>query len=122
MSDEKRLLKYFRGLPSAQRETLLAFAEFLAGRHEVAAPELVGSPVALARPVEESVVKAIKRLRATYPMVDASKLLHETSHYMSQHVMQGKPAKEVIDELEVVFARHYERLTQPEEAAKPGDA
>jgi hypothetical protein len=29
---------------------------------------------------------------------------------MTQHVMQGREAGEVIDELEAVFARAYERL------------
>jgi hypothetical protein len=28
---------------------------------------------------------------------------------MAQHVMQGRSAKEVIDELEAVFVAHYEK-------------
>jgi hypothetical protein len=54
-------------------------------------------------------VKAIKRLMATYPMLDRDKLLHETSGHMTRHVIHGKPAAEVIDELEAMFAQHYER-------------
>jgi hypothetical protein len=52
----------------------------------------------------------MKRLSATYHMLDKSKLLNETSALMAQHVMQGRPAHEVIDELEVVFELHYRRL------------
>jgi hypothetical protein len=55
------------------------------------------------------VVVAIKRLRATYPMLEPSKLLTETYELMTQHVMQGRDRVEVIDELEVIFRRHYER-------------
>lgn len=43
-------------------------------------------------------------------MLDRSKLLNETSALMAQHVMQGRSAVEVIDELEVVFQTHYEKV------------
>ncbi|MCG5536731.1 Crp/Fnr family transcriptional regulator [Ectothiorhodospira mobilis] len=111
---ETRLRRILRRLPQAQRETLVSFAEFLAQRHpaeEAPLPE----PEAIPRPREETVVKAMKRLSATYPMLDKSRLLNETSALMSQHVMQGRPAQEVIDELETLFARHYRRLCGEEE-------
>ncbi|MGD9788228.1 MAG: hypothetical protein AB7U30_09785 [Sulfuricellaceae bacterium] len=106
---EKKLLELFRALPEGQRQSLLDFAEFLAAR---AAPEektaVPRDPVPLPRPEEESVIAAIKRLRATYPMIDPDKLLNETAGFMTKHVVHGKPAKEVIDEMEAVFARRYE--------------
>jgi hypothetical protein len=43
-------------------------------------------------------------------MLDKAKMLNETSALMAQHIMQGRDAEEVIDELEQVFATHYERL------------
>jgi hypothetical protein len=43
-------------------------------------------------------------------MVEKDDLLHEASSLMSAHVMQGKAAVEVIDELEIVFRRHFERV------------
>jgi hypothetical protein len=46
-------------------------------------------------------------------MLDKSDLLHEASELMTTHLMQGRPAAEVIDELEVVFRRHYERVSTP---------
>lgn len=111
MSDEKRLGKLYRSLGPAQQEMLLAFAEFLAGREEATgAAKEIPLPAAMPRPEQESVVKAIKRLMATYHMLDRRKLLPETSSFMTQHVMQGRPAREVIDELEIVFARHYEQF------------
>ncbi len=106
---EKKLSRLFGGLPAGQQETVLAFVEFLAARNP--APETVvpQTPQPLPRPAEESVVKAIKRLRETYPMLNPDKLLHETSGLMMKHVMNGKPAAEVIDELEALFARYYEQ-------------
>lgn len=106
----KRLAEIFRALPADRRRTLLEFAEFLAGRDAAADEEELPAPAAIPRPRDESVVKAIKRLMATYPMLDRAKLLHETADYMNQHVMKGRAAGEVIEELEAVFARHYERM------------
>jgi len=93
--------------PEAQR-SLLDFAAFLTTRAE---PEEV-VPLTLQnipRPDNESVVKAIKRLVATYPMLDRSEMLNETSALMTEHVMQGRDATEVIDDLETVFRTQYER-------------
>jgi hypothetical protein len=56
------------------------------------------------------VVRAIQRLRATYPMLDPRVLFHETSVCLSRHVLHGQPAEAVIDELEAVFLRHYQRM------------
>lgn len=115
---EQRLLEIIARLPAAQAQALLEFAEFLLMRHGGAAvEEKVGiatseipSPLDIPRPSEETVVKAIKRLRATYPMLDARKLLNQTSELMTQHIVQGREAGEVIEELEILFRAHYERL------------
>jgi hypothetical protein len=112
--DEARLLAVFRALDARDRHALQAYAEFLALRGDV---EFVAagrmddavaiSPQPEARPDGESVVMAIKRLTRTYPMLDRRKLMGPTSLLMSQHALQGRAATEVIDELEVVFERHY---------------
>lgn len=106
---EKRLREILEALPDAQAQALLDYAEFLLQRHGT--NKDLPPPVEIPRPEEETVVRAIKRLRATYPMLNPSKLLNETSVLVSQHVMQGRDAVEVIDELEVLFRRHYEKLT-----------
>ena len=107
-ADERRLLRLYRALPDAKREGLLDYAAFL---HERATPEMaiaVVEPLDIPRPEEESVVKAIQRLRRTYPMIDRAKILHETSASMTRHLVHGVPAAEVIDELEVLFRNHYQ--------------
>ncbi|HUW27053.1 MAG TPA: hypothetical protein VMV97_00450 [Sulfuriferula sp.] len=113
--NEKKLLQQFRGLTEKQRETLLDFAAFLAARGEVAAAAEPIQPLPMERPAQESVVKAIKRLMATYPMLERNKLLHETSNQMTRHVIHGIPAVTVIDDLEVLFRRHYEMHIAPSE-------
>lgn len=108
-ADERRLLKLFKGLAPSDRETLLAFAAFLAQRPGSGAGEPAPrEPLPLPRPATETVVGAIKRLSRTYEMLDRGPLLNETSGLMSAHVLQGRPAAEVIDELEALFARHYQ--------------
>jgi hypothetical protein len=107
---EKRLLEILERLPDAQAQQLLEFAEFLFVRY--GEEPVADEPLAIPRPESESVVRAIQRLRETYPMLDPAKLLNETSLLMTQHVMQGRQAGEVIDELEVLFRVHYERLSK----------
>ena len=115
---EQRLSEILQRLPAAQAEALLEFAEFLFSRQGVAGREEgetvraveIPNPIDIPRPAEESVVRAVKRLRATYPMLDARKLLNQTSELMTQHLVQGREAVEVIEELEILFRSHYEKL------------
>jgi hypothetical protein len=41
-------------------------------------------------------------------MLNRDDLLHETAELMTAHVLQGRPAEVVIDELELVFRRRYD--------------
>jgi len=107
--DEKDLLNLYRALPAEQQDTLFAFADFLNAR-AVNTPREYAAPEAIPRPPQEKVVHAIKRLRASYTMLDHSKMLYEVSEAMTLHVMQGKPAVEVIDGLEAIFRKRYEEL------------
>ena len=105
----KALAEIFENLPEEDRETLFAFAEFLKAR----APEpeaAILEPLGLVRPEQESVVAAIKRLKQNYPMVSQKTLLNETSDCMMQHMMQGKPAEDVIDDLEAIFEQKFQQL------------
>ena len=111
-SRQRRLLRLFGTLADEDQDTLLAFAEFLAARHEPKPPATLPEPQLTPRPKKESVVGAIKRLSASYPMLDRSRMLNETSSLMTQHVIHGRAAGEVIDELEQLFRRHYERFRE----------
>ena len=111
---EKKLLKYFSQLTPEQRVTLLQFAEFLSEREttDYSVPEEIPEPELKERPDEETVVAAIKRLTASYPMLDRDKLFNETSTLMTRHVMQGEAATIIIDELELLFQRKYQQLVE----------
>ncbi|KAA6184162.1 hypothetical protein F2Q65_13300 [Thiohalocapsa marina] len=107
---ERRLGKLFRALDGPNRETLLAFAEFLAQRASASSPVEVQptTPRPESRPAEETVIAAIKRLRRTYPMLDGGTMLSETSTLMAAHVLHGRDAQAVIDELEQLFASRFD--------------
>jgi len=96
-------------LADAEALSVLEFTEFiLSKRKKKVDTTPIVPPILLARPNEESVVAAIKRLNKSYPMLDKAKLLDKTSNLMTQHIMQGRNASEVIDEMEVLFKKQYQ--------------
>jgi len=105
----KKLLAYYRELPDEVAQQLLDYAEFLAQRYKTEIRE-VPLPEDILRPDKESVVVAVKRLSATYPMLNKDKLLNETAALVSQNLLQGRDAVEVINELEIIFRKEYEVL------------
>jgi len=105
--EEGQLLELFEQLTSEQQEKLIAFAEFLTAHP---ADEAIASePLAISRPASETVTMAIRRLVRSYPMLERRHLMGETSQLLAQHVLQGRPSAEVIDDLEMLFAAHYEQ-------------
>ena len=105
---DTKLLDLFEQLAPEQQERLIAFAEFLSSG-AADSSGAAGEPAALARPENETVTMAIRRLVRTYPMLDRRKLMAEAVEFMAQHALEGRPAHVVIDELQVLFVRHYEQ-------------
>jgi len=114
---ERQLTKLYRSLTPEDRSTLLAFGEFLAARVVEQRQEDQGllEPKLIPRPPKESVVGAIKRLSDSFFMLDRSAMLNDTSSLMGAHVLKGRPAREVVDELEALFARHYAKYREETE-------
>jgi hypothetical protein len=108
--DEKWLLKLYRSLSDADRKSLADYADFLVSRSQTDAPVATTQtvPLDIPRPEHESVIKAVRRLMQTYPMLERDKLLHETTALVTRNVVHKDPAGEVIDELELLFRRHYD--------------
>ena len=132
---EQSLLDCFKQLSKDDRHSLLRFAEFLvagsaieftsSGQEQAvntgdrkqaesastdkskAVADAIAQPIEIERPDEERVVDALKRLSATYPMLDKKGLLDKASSLVAQHVMFGKPAVVVINEIEVMFSEAY---------------
>ncbi|HHI93236.1 MAG TPA: Crp/Fnr family transcriptional regulator [Gammaproteobacteria bacterium] len=113
---EKKLLSVFNKLAAVEQENLQAYGEFLLTRHRTKPPQPVPEPQLIPRGENESVVAALKRLSASYSMLDKPQLLNESSVLMTQHVMQGRAANDVIDELETLFARFYQELLDEQTA------
>lgn len=120
---EERLLAYLRKLAPADAHSLLRFAAFLAGESAAetsdsqdtavvasTTPGEIPKPQYIERPDKERVVDALKRLSAVYPMLDKKKLLDKASTLVAQHVMFAKPAGDVIDEIEKLFAEAYDKF------------
>lgn len=110
--DKEHLIALLRRLPAEQVAHLLEYAEFLLQRRGV--PEQIPQPQEMPRPNQETVVQAIKRLSASYPMLDREKLFGETTTFMAQHLLEGRDAVAVIDELALLFRRHYDALIDSE--------
>lgn len=121
----EQLQELFDRLSEQDQRSLVDFAQFLAQRGgsapfpaasslPAAAPVpkqvVVPEPEPIERPESEKVVAAIKRLSRTYFMLDKTRMLGHTSGLMTQHIMAGRDAVEVIDELEEIFRREYEQL------------
>ncbi|HIE32782.1 MAG TPA: Crp/Fnr family transcriptional regulator [Thermodesulfobacteriaceae bacterium] len=113
--EQRLLLRLFSRLDAPHRASLHAFAEFLCQQQEQeeqgnassVAPE-IQVPEDIPRPEEESVVAAMRRLTATFPMVNRDALLDRATALMTSHMLQGQPVAQVIDELEVLFDEHYQ--------------
>jgi hypothetical protein len=115
------MLSVLEQLSAADRAAVRSFAEFLLHRAGAApatratpAVAVVPEPEPIPRPDNEKVVAAVKRLSKTYFMLDKTKMLGVTSELVIQHIVQGRDAVEVIDELERVFETHYRELKQSE--------
>ncbi len=119
---ERKLLRLFKSLNNEDKQTIVKFAHFLADTNldsekadqdssekENESP-VISYPNPIERPAQESVIKAIKRLNKTYPMIDKSTLLDRTSGLMTEHLLKGRDAVSIIDELEEMFGSAYSDL------------
>jgi|GEM_PF-794879 len=120
-----------RQLTAEQRHTVIDFARFLVeeNKRRGVAPDGSGSaaaaadgesaatpaeavarePLDIPRPADEKPVHALKRLKATYPMLTGESLFSEAANLMMRHHMMGHDGGEVIDEMERLFATAFEK-------------
>jgi hypothetical protein len=123
---QQKLIDIFERLSPVDQAALVSFAEFLSSRsmpggvpvssHPAATAssprEEIPEPKPIPRPDQERVVAAVKRLSQTYYMLDKTRMLGVTSDLVSQHIVQGRAAEDVIDELERLFEDSYRELRQ----------
>lgn len=115
-TEKQQLIQLFEGLDQQGRNSLLDYADFLFNKNQKTAPaqdpQIKHEPVHQARPTEETVLAAIKRLRVSYFMIDTDGMINQTSNLMTQFMLQGRPANEVIDDLEQLFNDHYQKYLE----------
>lgn len=134
MTDQQQaLLNYYQDLSVQDQYSLLRYAEFLStgvvSNESVAGDfvkdsstssqderpssrQVVAKPEKIERPEDETVVAALKRMSATYPMLEKNKLLNKASELVAQHIMFGKPAVVVIKDIEAMFAEAYDKFVE----------
>jgi hypothetical protein len=107
--DAKSLIEIFETLDAERQASLFDFAEFLQSKGNLVTQELE-EPLDIPRPDNETVVGAIKRLKETYPMIDSMKVFSSASELMTEHMIKGRDAVEVIDEMEQIFEQFYAKM------------
>ena len=107
ISEREELIGLVERLDGADRRTLLEFARFLAARRGATR---VPARVDLRRPASETVVQAVKRLNASYPMLERRKLVARVGVLLSTHMAEGRDAAIVIDELEALYAAAHREV------------
>ncbi len=113
-SNEKQLVQIFKQLNEVDQSSILSFAEFLISKSGLGSElnnetKILENPVDIKRPEDEKVVIAIKRLSKTYPMIKKSSVFDKAAKLMTDHMLHGKNAVLVIDELELLFDGHYKQ-------------
>ncbi len=106
-----RLADIFESLNSQRQQSLLDFAEYLysLGDHLI---KEIPEPEKISRPESETVVGAIKRLKASYHMIESMAVFSDASALMTEHMVKGRDAREVIDEMEALFAQAYQAMVE----------
>lgn len=105
----KSIIEIFETLDAERQASLLDFAEFLQSKGNLAVKD-PGEPIDIPRPEGETVVGAIKRLKQAYPMIDSMKVFSSASELMTEHMVKGRNAVEVIDEMEQIFEKYYAKM------------
>ena len=106
--DAKALADLFNTLDKDRQQSLFDYAEFL--QTKGGNVQDIGAPVEVPRAENETVVGAIKRLKQTYPMIDSMEVFAVASNLMADHMVKGRDAEEVINEIEALFEDTYKKL------------
>ena len=110
-NDSIRLSAIFDTLNEDRKKTLLEFAEFLEAKGDLVTREMA-PVVTIEKPKGETVVGAIKRLKLSYPMIESMSVFTASSSLMTEHMINGREAMEVIDDMEKIFEEAYQALLQ----------
>jgi len=105
----KKLIELYEVLNDERQNSLFDFASYLYSLGDLVNQE-IAEPENIPRPQKETVVGAIKRLKATYHMIESMSVFSDASALMTEHMVKGRDSVEVIDEMEKLFDRAYQDL------------
>ena len=104
---KKQLGHCFEQLDENNQKGLVLYAQFLL-QQQVPKDIVIEKPEFVPGPENEKVVAAIKRLSAIYFMIDKKHVLDKSSQLMTEHMLNGRDAVSVINELEQLFDGEYQ--------------
>jgi hypothetical protein len=107
--ERAELLAVFRNLNKANKFTLTQFAKFLQSQQTDGEEPVSQEPLDLPKPEDETAVKALKRLKKSYPMIDADMSLLDDASRLLMEKITGTPDPEVIVKLEALFVERFKR-------------
>jgi hypothetical protein len=111
LKSASEISKLYESLNDEAKRSLCDYVDFLSDRYEPVIVE-IPEPADIPRPESETVVGAIKRLKAKYHMIESMAVFSKASSLMTQHMMNGRDAEEVINEMEVIFEQAYNDLLE----------
>lgn len=111
VKSSKQLIELYESLDKERQQSLSDFADFLLDKFGPVLKE-VPQPEDIARPEKETVVGAVKRLKQKYHMVESMSVFSAASALMTDHMVKGRDAVEVIDEMEALFFDEYNKLVE----------
>jgi len=105
------LIDLYESMDEKRKLSLSDFADFLYAKAEPVVKE-IPPPEDSPRPEVETVVGAVKRLKAKYHMVESMSVFSAASALMTDHMVKGRDVIEVIDEMEILFETAYKKLLE----------
>jgi len=115
------LIDLYEAMDDERKSSLCDFADFLYAKAEPINKEIL-PPENIPRPEKETVVGAVKRLKASYHMIDSRSVFSAASELMTDHMVKGRDVVEVIDEMEILFEDSYKKLLQDNKSTDKGES
>lgn len=109
------LIDLYESMNAESKKSLSDYADFLYAK-AVPVKITIPLPEELPRPLVETVVGAVKRLKAKYFMIDSMSVFSAASSLMADNMVKGRDVAEVIDEMEVLFEAAYKKLIESNDA------
>ena len=114
VKNSQQLIELYESMDEDRKRSLCDFADYLYTLADPISKEVL-PPEDIPRPEKETVVGAVKRLKLSYHMVESMTVFSAASSLMTDHMVKGRDAVEVIGEMEQLFEDAYQKLLKDNE-------